>query len=271
MSETIRLYVGTDGTNCDLESQMVLEYSVRKHASQPIEIVWMTQAESGPWSGWQCKTGRTPFTHFRWSIPAVCGWEGKAIYTDSDFFFLADIAELWQQPIPHVGLVANPDGKVVTSCILFDCAKAKGHVPDLKALKAMPDAHSHCLNYFRTNRGLLDRFEGAWDCRDFEKDPTGKRAVDESKIKAYHYTRMEIQCHLKYAVPRLTAEGRQHWYAATGAPIFDHPRQDLQAVFDRLYHEALAAGYTVDQYRVNAFSGAQRKGFGYSAHVGSRQ
>lgn len=266
MSETIRLFVGADGTNCDLESQMVLEYSVRKHASQPVAITWMQQAATGPWSGWRCKSGRTPFSHFRWSIPSVCGWEGKAIYTDSDFWFMADIADLWNQDIPHVGLCANPNGKLVTSCILFDCAKAKGHVPDVKALRQMPDAHDSCLQYFRKHRGLLGQFDGAWDCRDYEKDPHKKHPVNEATIKAYHYTRMEIQCHLKYAIPRLHAEGRRHWYEP--APIFPH-RDDVQAIFDRLYQEALAAGYTVDQYRVESFGHAERKGFGYATHMGA--
>lgn len=270
MSETIRLFVGCDGTNCDLESQMVLEYSLRKHASQPVEITWMQQASSGPWSGWKCASGRTPFSHFRWSIPAVCGWQGKAIYTDSDFFFLADIAELWNQPIPHVMLVRKPQDKPQrAACILFDCAKAKGHIPDLKQLKQLPDAHGTCSDYFRFHRDLLDAFTGNWDCIDFEKDKSGKGSLTDPKIKAIHYTRMEQQLHLKYAIPRLKKEGRQHWYVAGGSPVFNHPHKGLQAMFDALYQEAIKAGYSPEQYRVDAFGGSQRKGFGYSKHVGA--
>lgn len=268
-TETIRLFVGADGTNCDLESQMVLEHTVRKHASQTVEIVWMQQAKSGPWSGWRCGTGRTPFTHFRWSIPAVCNYQGRAIYTDSDFFFVADIAELWNQPIPSVGLVRNATGKLSTSCILFDCEAAKGHVPDLDALRRMPDAHSHVLNYFRSHPGLLTACDGNWDCANFEKDVKGTADLHDPRIKAIHYTRMEQQLHLKYAIPRLKAEGREHWYTQGGTPVFDHPRADLQALFDRLYAEALEAGYTVDQYRTQGFDGAARKDFGYARHVGA--
>jgi hypothetical protein len=261
----IRLFVGCDGTNSDLESQAVLEYSVRKHASEPVEIAWMQQAKSGPWSGWRCNTGRTPFTHFRWGIPSACKYEGRAIYCDSDFLFLADIAELWHQPIPNVGLVRNPTGKLSTSCILFDCAKAKGHVPTIDQLRLLPDAHSTVLNYFRTHIGLLTAFEGNWDCADFEKDVKQKSRLDDPRIKAIHYTRMEQQLHLKHALPRLKAEGRQHWYTA---PVFDHPRQDLQALFDRYYAEAQASGYTVDRYRVGMAGKSERKAFAYSTHIG---
>jgi hypothetical protein len=76
---------------------------------------------------------------------------------------------------------------------------------------------------------------------------------------------MEHQLHFKYALPRLKAEGRSHWY--TG-PVFAHPRQDLQALFDQLYAEALAAGYTVEQYRVDPFAGATRRAFTYKHHQG---
>ncbi len=265
----IRVFVGADGTNCDLESQVVLEYSLRKHASEPVELVWMQQAATGPWAGWRCGTGRTPFSHFRWSIPAVCEYSGRAVYVDSDFLFLADIAELWHQPIPAVGLVRNAKGKLSTSCLLFDCAKAKGHVPDLDALRRLPDAHSDVLGYFRGRLGLLTPFDGNWDCTDFEKDVKGTIPLADPRIKAIHYTRMEQQLHLKYAIPRLKAEGRHHWYTEGGTvPTFAHPRQDLQAVFDGLYAEALAAGYTVDQYRVDPSGAGGRRSFAYSSHVG---
>jgi hypothetical protein len=265
----IRLFVGCDATNGDLESQAVLEYSVRKHASEDVAIVWMQQAAKGPWSGWNCKTGRTPFTHFRWGIPSVCNYEGRAIYCDSDFLFVADIAELWHQAIPSVGLVRNPTGKLSTSCILFDCEKAKGHVPTLEQLRAMKDAHSTVLDYFRKHVGLLTAFDGNWDCADFEKDVKQKGDLNAPHIKAIHYTRMEQQLHLKHAIPRLKKEGRKHWYAVGGAPVFDHPRQDLQALFDRYYEEAQAAGYTVDRYRIGKPVTADRKAFAYSSHVGA--
>lgn len=271
MSGAIRVFVGADGSNCDLESQVVLEYSLRKFASEPVDITWMQQAKAGPWSGWQAKSGRTPFTHFRWSIPSVCNYEGRAIYCDSDFLFLADIAELWHQPIPHVALVRNATGKLSTSCILFDCAKAKGHVPTLEALRKMPDAHSTVLNYFRTHSDLLDPFEGNWDCADFEKDAKRTARLDDPRIKAIHYTRMEQQLHLKHAIPRLKAEGRTHWYTAGGAPVFDHPRQDLQALFDAIYAAAIASGFSIEDYRVVDGVPSQRKGFRYSHHIGGRQ
>ena len=262
MSETIRLFVGIGANNEDLEAQAVLEYTARQHCSQPLEIVWMRQANDGPWSGWSCRTGRTPFTHFRWSVPGVCGYQGKAIYTDVDFFFVADLAELWDQPIPHVALVRNATGKLSTSCILFDCAKAKGYVPDLAALKAMPDAHGRLLHYFRTHPQLLSPTAGNWDCPDLR----GTTLMDPT-LKAVHFTRIETQLHLKYAVPRLARAGGRHWY--TGE-VLTHPNAELIAHYDRLFAESQAAGYGIERYRVKPFDQAARKDFAYKHHVGTK-
>lgn len=262
MSDTIRLFVGTSARNEDLEAEMVLEYSARKHCSVPLAITWMRQAKSGPWSGWLSATrGRTPFTAYRWGIPAVCNYEGKAIYTDVDFFFLGDLAELWEQNVPpHVGLVRNATGKLSTSCILFDCAKAKGHVPPIENLRLMRDAHDTMLQYFRGHQGLLGPFVGNWDCADL----SGKQLGDPD-VKAVHFTRIETQLHLKHAIPRLKREGGRHWY--TGE-VRQHDRQDLQAFYDALLAEALANGYTLDTYRVKPFEAATRRDFAYKQHRG---
>lgn len=256
----IRLFVGTSAQNEDLEAMAVLEHTARKHCSMPLEITWMRQARKGPWSGWNAHGWRTPFTGFRWGIPAVCGYEGRAIYTDVDFLFFADLAELWNQPIPSVGLVRNATGKLSTSCILFDCARAKRHTPSLDELRRMGDAHGEMLRYFRRNLGLLSECSGNWDCPDL-----GGTTIDDPAVKACHYTRIETQLHLKHAVPRLAAEGQRHWYQGE---VRVHPRPELQERFDAELAEAIAAGYTLDRYRVESFDGATRKDFRYKHHVG---
>lgn len=266
MSDTIRLFVGTSAAGEDYEAEAVLESTARTHASLPIDFVWMRQAAVGPFSGWESvKKSRTPFTAFRWALPALCCYQGKALYTDVDFLFTADLAELWNQPIPHVALVRNATGKLSTSCILFDCANAKGHVPDLKALKKMPDAHDTMLHYFRSHQELLDPCDGNWDCSSFEKDTKGQTALDDPRIKAIHYTRIESQLHLKHAIPRLAKEGRRHWYLGDVVP---HVRQDLQTLFDGLLEDAKAAGYTYDRYAYGHYA-LERKDFRYKHHVGA--
>lgn len=258
MNETIRLFVGAS-VNDDIESQQVLEVSARKHCSVPLEIVWMQQAAKGPYAGWKCQSGRTPFTHFRHSIPAMCNYEGRGIYMDSDFVLFADLAELWRQDIPGVFLAkVGKKGLHKTCCMLFDCAKARGHFPDLTTLRSMEDPQGKMMQYLKTRPELYSSFDGDWNAIDLR----GYEDINDPQIKACHYSRVEHQCHLvKYAIPRLAMERRTHWY--TG-PVGPHPRADLQALFDALYIEAVAAGYTVDRYRVPDFTGATRRDFKYT-------
>ena len=99
MNDVVKLFVGVSSNGEDAESQAVLEYSVRKNSSMPVEIVWMKQTndESSPLYGWATYTWATPFSGYRWAVPELCGFKGKAIYCDSDFIWLDDIAKLWNQ------------------------------------------------------------------------------------------------------------------------------------------------------------------------------
>lgn len=257
MSDPIRLFVGADGGNCDLESQMVAEYTARKYCSEELSITWMQQQAKGPYAGWQCGSGRTPFTHFRWSLPAMCGFEGKAIYTDVDFIFRDDLANLWNQRVPGVFLSkAGKKGLGKTCCLLFDCAHAKGHVPTLAELKRLADPQGSLMHYFKARPDLFSGFEGDWNAIDLK----GYQDIHDSRIKAIHYSRIEMQPSFPYAQKRLAREGRAHWYAGPTGP---HDRKELIALFDEVYREALATGYTVEQYAVGAFA-SQRRNFTYT-------
>jgi len=49
--EIIKVFIGCDPNNCDLEQMMVLEYSIHKHTKSPVEIIWM-QLSRNPDSYW---------------------------------------------------------------------------------------------------------------------------------------------------------------------------------------------------------------------------
>ena len=87
MTQTIQVFVGCDPNNCDLEQMMVLEYSLRKHTSHPVNITWMQLSHdtNSPWytnqetgEGWRTEKWATPFSGFRWAIPESCNFEGRA-------------------------------------------------------------------------------------------------------------------------------------------------------------------------------------------------
>jgi len=259
----IRLFVGADCNNGDLESQAVLEYTARKYCSEPLDITWMQLAHKGPWSGWNMDAARTPFTPFRWGVPEAAGFEGRAIYTDSDFIFRADLAELWHQEMPGdvAILMRDTEGKLKTCAMLFDCAKMRAHLPI--DLKGRVDNNDYMVNYCRTHRQILRQFDGAWNSIDL----AGVTGLDDPRLKAIHYSRMEVQPQLKYAIPRLAAKGLRHWY---DGEIGTHWRQDLIDLFDAELAAAIAAGYPPERYERKPFGPFNKKSFAGRPAITSR-
>jgi hypothetical protein len=263
MSDTIRLFIGTSPNGEDYEAEAVAAYTAQKFSSLPIEITWMRAAKKGPYSGWKLASGRTPFSSFRWSPPAMCEFQGRAIYTDVDFVFHADLAELWAEEIPGVIVSKRPKpaGKIKTCCTLFDCAKAQRHVADLAGLRKMDDPQGHYTNYFKDRPDLVSNFQsGDWNAIDnFD--------LSNPRIKATHYSRMEHQVHLKHAIKRLRTLGQSHWYQGE---VFEHPNQDLQRHFDAMLIEAQAAGLTYESFEYGSGVEISRRNFTYAHHKGTQ-
>ena len=77
----------------------VIEWSIRKYASEPVEINFLRPEYYG------CEdSGCTGFSRMRYEIPRICNYEGHAIYLDVDMILQADIAELWDYR--HSGFTA---------------------------------------------------------------------------------------------------------------------------------------------------------------------
>ena len=99
----IKIFVGTSDED-DLVAEQTLEYTLKKHSSEPIEITWMRPSNMGKWinSSWG-----TPFTGFRWAIPSMCDFKDRAIYMDVDMICLHDIAEFWNMDMGDNALMAR--------------------------------------------------------------------------------------------------------------------------------------------------------------------
>ncbi len=100
-STPIKIYLGTQ-----VEQSLavdVLTYSIAAHTQQPIQVTPLYQAVQA--AGITITNPRnphlrprTPFTFQRFAIPALCQYQGRAIYLDSDMLVFRDINDLWQQP-----------------------------------------------------------------------------------------------------------------------------------------------------------------------------
>ena len=253
-NEVVRIFVGCDPNNCDLEQMMVLDYSVRKHARQPVEITWMQLSHdpASAWysnqttgSGWHTEKWSTPFSGFRWAIPEFCKFEGRAIYMDADVIALCDVGELWQHPMHKDAIVAAKGGSSsarLCTC-MWDCEKAKSHLPPLKEIQADPASHKKLMQMIKDKPQLIQPYLDSYNNIDGENMPI-------EQIKILHYSDMGTQFSHKYSLARLEAEGQTHWF---DGKIMPHPRSDLAALFDQYYQEALLAGYKPEHYAVRPF------------------
>lgn len=84
----IRIFIGSHKRFERCEP--VIEYSIRKHASEPVEINFLRPEYYG-----MPDSGCTGFSKMRYEIPRICNYQGHAIYLDVDMILMADIAELW--------------------------------------------------------------------------------------------------------------------------------------------------------------------------------
>lgn len=249
-SEPIRIFVGCDPNDCDLEQMMVLDHSLHKHASQPLQIHWMRLSADpeSPWysapasgRGWRTERWATPFSGFRWAVPAVCGFTGRAIYMDADVMALGDIAELWNTPLAEPAVATGKGaGKDLRFCVsLWDNERARPHVGTLQELQADPEAHAKRTRHFASQPQLVAPINPAFNNIDGENLP-----VD--RIRMLHYSDMGTQFSHGRAMARLAREGATHWF---DGQLLPHPRRDLAALFDSYYDEALASGRSLDDYR----------------------
>lgn len=247
----------------DAESQAVLEYSLRQHASEPLDIVWLSVGEP-PMDGWNTRGWSTPFSGLRWAIPALCGFEGRAIYLDSDMIAMGDVAELWGQEIPEgKAVLAKGEGRKLRTCVmLMDCQALGAWLPPLKDVKRLADGR-HFNDRLGERPDLVGQIAGLWNCVDL-KSCAG---LDDPALRLIHYSSIAHQPHMRHAIARLKAQGRSHWY---DGERFPHWRPELVALFDRLLPEAIAEGYLPESYEVagwrrpqglKSYRGVRVKGF----------
>jgi Glycosyl transferase family 8 len=103
-TQPIRVFVGTEANQ--IVAHQVLEYSIRKHTSRPVEFFPMLDMPV-PVPRDPANRTRTGFSFCRFLIPELCEYEGRAIYLDADMLVLSDIAELWDTPLGTRSLLCS--------------------------------------------------------------------------------------------------------------------------------------------------------------------
>jgi lipopolysaccharide biosynthesis glycosyltransferase len=124
MEEALKVFVGTEPKQW-LSSE-VLRYSITRRTKAALdfqELKYLPIKLDLPMY--------TGFSIYRYSIPELCGYKGKAIYLDADIVVTSDLLDLWNYPTDPHGVLARsmhpgePLAGRYTSVMLMNCEKLK--------------------------------------------------------------------------------------------------------------------------------------------------
>src|SRR5881394_780918 len=133
----IRVYVGSQ--DAQMLAVKVLEFSIRQYATLPVEVMPLHHARvEVPMPKHAHNRPRTPFSFQRFYIPALAGFQGRAIYVDSDMQVFRDIRELWTLPFEGADLLAvrapgESSRRPQFSVMLLNCGELRWELPAIVA------------------------------------------------------------------------------------------------------------------------------------------
>jgi len=143
----VKIFIGS-GEQSLLERK-VLIYSLRKHTRRNLEITVFNGTHNAletddqppvlaPLSLHLKYRNQTEFSLYRYLIPELCSFQGRAIYLDSDMICLADIATLFDLPMGQCDFLAkreyaDRDGEKMwgLSVMLIDCQRTRFPLPEI--------------------------------------------------------------------------------------------------------------------------------------------
>lgn len=225
MSDVVRIFIGSSANGEDADIETVYEHSIRKNCSKQVEITWMRQTNdtNSVWNGWTTENWSTPFSGFRWAIPEMCNFEGRAIYTDVDMINYRDMNELLNVEMNGKPIAARRGSRFGGHefCVMvFDCEEMEKHLISVSRQKTLPAIHHRYINRFSGDEETVQDLDPRWNCLDGESRPL-------NDIWQLHFTKMSTQ------------PWRPEWFTGT---IEKHPRQDIVDEFYRALEEAKEAG-----------------------------
>lgn len=164
------------GARKDRIPALVAAWSVKKRASIPVEIIhtWDRELPKRP-----CPTG---FSYVRLQVPALCGYEGRALYMDSDQIMYGDVAELAAMDMGGCR-VLRPSNQ--TAVLLMDCHLLPWDIGQyFDALdKGEATYHDIMWKLWPVNAGEIGPLPDEWNMLDAWTE----------RAKILHYTKVATQ------------------------------------------------------------------------------
>jgi uncharacterized protein len=107
----------------------------------------------------------TGFTNYRFAIPSLCNYQGRAIYNDADQVYLRDPAELFDQDFGQAGFLSISDRD--TSVMLIDCERMAAPW-DAESVRRLSRKQ---LEARARQAGSWGPMDPSWNARDAEYEP----------------------------------------------------------------------------------------------------
>lgn len=199
--ERVRVFIGSG--EASLLERRTAVYSLRKHTQRDLDIyvfngthnaVELNDGEPtpAPMSLRVKYRNVTEFSLYRYLIPEICGYKGRAIYIDSDTICLTDIGELFDAPMNGAHFLAKSEayngGLWGLSVMLIDCETCRF---DLEEVVDEIDRELYTMNDFAC---MSPQF--------LARHPYGIRELDprwnsfdyaDAETKLIHYTNLYTQ------------------------------------------------------------------------------
>ena len=255
MLDTVKLFVGTSD-NDDTLAQKIYLYTLYKNSTAPIDIVFLRPKD---FPGWNRTTWGTPFTCYRYAVPHLMGYKGRALYTDVDMLNFRDISALYKTDLEGkaFGMVWDalqdngkegtkagyPRGFWCDSVLLIDCEKAKEFVDPIDTIIKWNKNYSYKWEVMRKlgsphkekTMNLVHQLDPRWNIFDGTNPAVIPKGYD---VYSKHSPRWEDKENLEIDhiwQLHLTALSYQPWHPKyTPHAKATHPRPDLMREWWRL-------------------------------------
>ena len=89
--EPLKIFIGTSEWE-DRWIERILVYTLYQNTDRKLDITFLRPSM---FEDWNITSWGTPFTCFRYAIPEMCDFKGRAIYMDCDQMNFRDIGYLW--------------------------------------------------------------------------------------------------------------------------------------------------------------------------------
>jgi hypothetical protein len=185
----VKVYVGA--TEEQLVPYRVLEYSIGKHTTTPVQVRALHQSGIEiPSPRLPALRGYTTFSFQRFTIPELQNFSGRAIYLDSDMIVFQDIRRLWELPFDGAQVLAVPRPEGVGrfaqfSVLLLDCGSLSWNVKDIVAgLDRKEYTYGELMAELPVAERVGTTIPASWNsCERYEEETTA----------LLHFTRVETQ------------------------------------------------------------------------------